>query len=208
MLHSDIQRYRSPVQGHGLVAMQRISRGTVVCAHGDGDAQLVLTHRQLRALPKAFHHLAYRHADRYVLCFDGSQYMNHSCDPNLVWVDDDTLIAARDIHPGDEVTYDYGTSEVHLWWRPKWECNCGAAHCRRILSGRDCLDPAFQERYHGHLPSWVLEFIARNTGWRGPIYAGLAQFAECVRRAKRALRRIRPAHPDPATTTRLPTSAE
>ena len=181
MLHPDVRKLTSSVHGCGLVATRLLLEGTVVCAPAEGEERLVLTHRQLRALPKRLHHLAYRHRDRYVLCLDGSQYMNHSCDPNLVWVGDDTLVAVRDIAAWEEVTYDYSTSEVHLWWRPKWTCACGAACCRRIISGRDCLDAAFQERYRGHLPSWVLQFIHRNRGWRGHAGAALAWFAECVR---------------------------
>ena len=184
MLHSDVQKRKSPVEGFGLIATAHLPRGTVVWTAGGHDQQLAVTHKQLRRLPKRVHHLAYRIRDHYVLCFDGSQFTNHSCDPNLVWADDDTMIAARDIEPGEEVTFDYGTSEIHLWWRPKWRCRCGGAHCRGVLTGRDCLDPAFQERYRGHLPSWVLEFIERNRGWRGWFYARLFDLAEAVRRLR------------------------
>ena len=188
MLHPDVHRFQSPIRGWGLVAARLIPEGSVVCNPGEGEQQLALTHRQLRNLPAEYHHLAYRRGERYVLCLDGSQYMNHSCDPNLWWIDDDTLVARRDIQPGEEVSYDYATSDCHPWWRPKWECNCGAACCRKVISGRDCLDPAFHERYRGHLPSWVLEFIARNRGARGAAWAGLNWLAENVRTAKRAVR--------------------
>jgi hypothetical protein len=206
MLHPDVRRYGSPVQGRGLVAARFIAKDTVVCSLGDGDQHLPVTHRQLRSLPKKFHHLAYRYRDHYVLCFDDSQYMNHSCDPNLWWMNDDTLVAMRDIQSGEEVTYDYATSEVHVWWRPKWKCNCGAARCRTLISGRDCLDPAFRERYRDHLPSWVRDFIAENTGLRKVVREILAALAEGVRALKRALRgpdaepieRFRPNPSDPA----------
>ncbi len=190
MLHPDIVRYESPVAGYGLVATKLIPAGTVICAPADGENIRILTHRQLRSLPKELHHLAYRHKDHFVLTEDDSQFMNHSCDPSTWWYDDDTLVARRDIHPGEEVAYDYATSEVHPWWRPKWECRCGASRCRRIISGRDCLDPDFQDDYAGHLPSWTLEFIARNRGLHGFAYTCLAWLAESVRRGRAAARRL------------------
>ena len=190
MLHPDIVRYESPVAGYGLVASKRIPAGAVICAPAAGENVRVLTHRQLRQLPKELHHLAYRHKDHYVLTEDNSQFMNHSCDPSTWWLDDDTLVARRDIHAGEEVAYDYATSEVHPWWRPKWTCRCGASSCRKIISGRDCLDPDFQDHYAGHLPSWTLDFIAKNRGVRGFAYACLARLAESVRGVKAILGRL------------------
>jgi len=184
VLHPDVRKRSSQVAGSGLFAEQPIAAGTIVWSADGGDQQLAVTHRQLRQLPKHVHHLAYRNRDRYILCFDGSQFMNHGCDPNLEWADDDHLVAVRDIGTGEEVTFDYATSEVHLWWRPKWVCACGAKNCRRVISGRDCLDPAFQERHRGHLPSWALEFIRRHRGWRGFWYARLYDLAEGVRRLR------------------------
>lgn len=184
MLHPDIRKRTSEMDGHGLFAARPVPRGTIVWSSDDGDARLVVTHRQLRALPPHVHHLAYRNRDRFILCFDGSQFMNHSCDPNLAWADDDHLVAVRDIAEGEEVTFDYATSETHPWWRPKWVCRCGSPACRRVISGRDCLDATFQERYRGRLPSWVTEFIAQQRGWRGWSYARLFGLAERLRRAR------------------------
>ena len=36
------------------------------------------------------------------------KYINHSNDPNACYCDDLTVIALRDIRPGDEITHDYG----------------------------------------------------------------------------------------------------
>lgn len=36
------------------------------------------------------------------------KYINHSDRPNACYCDDLTVIALRDIHPGDEITHDYG----------------------------------------------------------------------------------------------------
>jgi hypothetical protein len=67
VLHPDVHRHQSAVQGRGLAAAKLIPEGTVVCALGDGEHQLALTHRQLRSLPKALHHLAYRRRDQALI---------------------------------------------------------------------------------------------------------------------------------------------
>ena len=61
-----------------------------------------------------------------------SDYMNHSCDPNAWWVDQSTISARRDIAPGEQVTFDYATSEN----RPEYgfECRCGATACPVLVA--------------------------------------------------------------------------
>lgn len=36
------------------------------------------------------------------------KYINHSKSPNVAYYDDLTVVALRDISPGDELTHDYG----------------------------------------------------------------------------------------------------
>ena len=54
-----------------------------------------------------------------------------SCSPTCWFVDggDDyegLMVATRDLGPGDELTYDYCTSE-DCDLTPAWDCHCGAA---------------------------------------------------------------------------------
>lgn len=173
MLHPDIKKYESTIEGSGLVACKSIKKGIVICRKGKSDYQ-ELTIEELRNIPDR--HLPYRVGGEIILNTDGSEYMNHSCYPNTWWLDDDTMTAIRDIHPGEEISYDYGTSEAHLWWHAKWECKCASDICRKVITGRDCLDPAFQERYRGHLPSWTVKFIIKNRGIRGFFFSQLYIF--------------------------------
>lgn len=94
-------------------------------------------------------------ADGYI---DG--YMNHSCDPNTWWLDDTTLVAARDIAAGEEVTYDYATTEISIDY--EMQCACGASNCRGKVTNLDYLDLAWQAQYGEHLPSFVLTAIRRS----------------------------------------------
>ncbi len=68
-----------------------------------------------------------------------ARYINHSCAPNCkAWVVGVRVFiyALRQIHPGEELTYDYG-----LWfegpfradWLRQSACRCGAPRCRGTL---------------------------------------------------------------------------
>ncbi|GJL50148.1 MAG: hypothetical protein NPIRA01_13750 [Nitrospirales bacterium] len=185
-----LQTYDSPIEGKGLVATTFIPAGTVLWTASSDYVELTL--KELRQRPIEQQHLAYRCGkDRFILAFDDSQYMNHSCEPNTWWLGDEMTAARRDIQPGEEITYDYATSEAHPWWKEKWVCQCGANNCRGVLTGRDCLDPVFQERYRGHLPSWVLKFIEEQSGLRGTVTGCLANFVEVTRKVKHAWRSFR-----------------
>ena len=45
------------------------------------------------------------------------------------------FIVGRDIEPGEEITYDYATSETY--YLKFKECRCDSPHCRKILSVDD-----------------------------------------------------------------------
>jgi SET domain-containing protein len=78
-------------------------------------------------------------------------YVNHSCDPNLWLSGKLTILARRDIFPGEEITIDYSTWEIDEHWRLPGLCNCGSGICRRHVTGRDWRSALFQDRYKGHL---------------------------------------------------------
>ncbi len=190
MLHRSVKKYDSPIEGTGLQATGFIAQGTVVAGTDEGDQYQILTRKERDELDETLRDLAYRYGKKFFLARDGSEYMNHSCDPNTWWIDDDTMTARRDVQPGEEITYDYASSEAHPWWRSKWPCWCGSNICRGFVTGRDCLDTEFQLRHKDHLPTWTLEFIERNRGIRGHFTAGLYFMAETVRRSKAMLRHL------------------
>ncbi len=165
MLSAKIEKYDSSIEGTGLVAKQFISANTIVWRFD--TTCIELSNKELLTLPKKQRDLTYQKGNRYILEVDGGQFMNHSCDPNVWWQGDDTMSARRDIMPGEEITYDYATSEANLRWRPEWDCRCGTNQCRGIITGMDCLSKEFQERYRDHMPTWVENFIEKHHGFSG-----------------------------------------
>eukprot|EP00274_Cyanoptyche_gloeocystis_P005629 CAMPEP_0196652016 /NCGR_PEP_ID=MMETSP1086-20130531/1217_1 /TAXON_ID=77921 /ORGANISM="Cyanoptyche gloeocystis , Strain SAG4.97" /LENGTH=179 /DNA_ID=CAMNT_0041982349 /DNA_START=119 /DNA_END=658 /DNA_ORIENTATION=+ len=60
--------------------------------------------------------------------------LNHSCDPNLtVNYDQWTFIAVRDIQPGDQLTFNYLTTEWSM--AAPFECCCGSSACFGKIGG-------------------------------------------------------------------------
>ena len=76
--------------------------------------------------------------------------LNHSCDPTLVWTSDGaSLIAFRDLEPGEELTVDYATASTDPDLVVR--CHCETYRCRQLVTGDDWRIPQVQQRYAGHL---------------------------------------------------------
>ena len=96
---------------------------------------------------------------------DASNFMNHSCDPTTWYVSDSLMTARRDIQPGEEITFDYGTSQTYHWPSSipeigeRVKCFCGADNCRGIITADDWKKPELQKTYGRHFLPYVLEMI-------------------------------------------------
>ena len=71
------------------------------------------------------------------------RFMNHNCDPNTR-IDGREVHALRAIAPGDEVTFDYNTTEWDL--AAPFPCRCSSAHCGGVIRGFAHLAPAERAR--------------------------------------------------------------
>jgi len=177
--HRYVAVRESRLGGNGLFATGIIKEGEVVSwEHGDVYEGLsdyrpgnkILTHDQIQERWPAqedyerFMGWFYQIGDDVFvgpLCEENvviTTYQNHSCDPNTWWYDDFTLIARRDIHPDEEITFDYGTSESYP--NPDMpKCLCGTAVCRGIVTPEDYLREDMQERYGNHFVGYLLKRI-------------------------------------------------
>lgn len=84
-------------------------------------------------------------------------YSNHSCDANLGMRGEITFIAMRDVRAGEELTHDWGTTDDDDY---SVECKCGAANCRKILTGKDWQRPDLQKKYAGYFSAYLARKIA------------------------------------------------
>ena len=66
------------------------------------------------------------------------QFLNHSCEPNgYMNIAEYSFCALRDIRKGEEITFNYLTTEYELA-RP-FRCDCGSAKCFGIIRGNKFL---------------------------------------------------------------------
>lgn len=159
-----------PIHGKGLVTSAKIRKGEIVWfdpaskpeiyANELADDDLVPI-ADMQNDPSPFHkmvqHFSVQISDTHyeglegaksieeidvIVSNDASWFMNHSCDPNCGFSSANSaiMIARRDIEPGEEVTFDYGTQESadFPWYEDGcWECRCGTTRCRGRLRPDD-----------------------------------------------------------------------
>ncbi len=77
-------------------------------------------------------------------------YVNHSCCPNtgirLTRDNRVVLIALRNIHAGEEITFDYATTQDGGFDLIA-QCGCGAPECRKVIGDFNCLPEDLREKY-------------------------------------------------------------
>ncbi len=118
----------------GLYATRAWKAGETICAL-DGIAQAYPTHYSIQVAPTEHLVPPLRAVadgdieDYYRWCF-----INHSCAPN-VYIDTATrtVVALADLAPGDELRYDYETTEWNMV--EPFACDCGALSCRHHVRG-------------------------------------------------------------------------
>jgi hypothetical protein len=84
---------------------------------------------------------------------------NHSCDPNLWWGGDYSLVTSRPVRADEELTLDYGTITDATDFT--MACSCGTRRCRGQVTGQDWRLPDLQDRYSTH---WVPALQRRISG--------------------------------------------
>jgi cobalamin-dependent methionine synthase I len=150
------------IHGKGLVASAPIRKGEIVSHLEAGLPTLYIADVMAMPFDEQETLLRYgyqRSDDQIVIEKEPERFMNHSCDANTEWIDIDTMIASRDIQEGEELTYDYATTEITIPY--EFECQCGAPACRHHVTNLDYLLPDWQARYGDFLPLHTLRAIAK-----------------------------------------------
>lgn len=127
----DVEVRESPIEGLGVFALrafrpgERIRRVHIV--------REITEEAPLR--PEAgeyYYHCSYPNG-KMVLWGPPDRHYNHSCDPNAHQLEEGdgtrevSIVARREIAPGEEITVDY---IVNTAGGNTWPCHCGAARCR------------------------------------------------------------------------------
>ncbi len=153
----------SPIHGRGLFAAEPFEEGEVVCVKGG----YVFGRETLRSMPAWYRSAEIQVAEDLFIGplapeeREGSMiFSNHSCEPNIGVRGQIVFVALREVSAGEELTHDWATTDDDDY---ELDCNCGAALCRKVITGRDWRRPDLRERYRGHFSSYLADKIARDT---------------------------------------------
>jgi hypothetical protein len=151
----------SQIHGRGLFAVEAIAEGEVVCIKGGA----IFNRERLRELSARLGPAEIQIApDLFIGPLteeerEGSMlFSNHSCEPNLGICGQIVFVSLRRIEAGEELTHDWAMTDDDDY---EMECRCGAASCRKVITGKDWRRPELQEKYSGYISWYLTEKIRR-----------------------------------------------
>lgn len=134
MLSNKIEKRESVISGVGLFAKESMTKGELVWwptldtidkMHVDNIDKLSEEKRK-HWIKNAYQMGVYLYLDT-----DDATYMNHSCDPNVVNSDDESLlIARRDIVKDEEITWNY---LPYMNQYLVFQCSCNNKNCVGVV---------------------------------------------------------------------------
>jgi len=146
----------SPIHGRGLFAVEPMTKGDIVAMKGGYIYDRALHDILQPQLGPADIPIA----DGFFIGpmtederEGGMIFSNHSCDPNIGVQGQIIFVAMRDIQTGEELTHDWATTDDEAYEMP---CHCGAANCRRVITGQDWRRKDLQKKYQDYM-SWYLQ---------------------------------------------------
>lgn len=112
MIHPSTElRFINNEIGYGVVATEFIPKGTITWVLDKLDREF--TGFELMEFEESYQQILSKYcfrnnAGKFVLCWDNGRFVNHSFRSNCLSTAYDFELAVRDIHPGEELTDDYG----------------------------------------------------------------------------------------------------
>jgi SET domain-containing protein len=152
---------KSKIHGFGVFAQQNIKKGELIVVWGG----CIFTAEEVNKLPKRLITYPVKVYNNLYLGqkiqsnIDDAEMFNHSCNPNAYIFGQNILLAKRNIKKGEEICFDYATTEDDPSW--EFDCLCGAKNCRHIIKGNDWHDPVFQKRNLSYFSFYLQEKIKK-----------------------------------------------
>lgn len=162
-LSEKLEARENPAKGGwGLFAHQPVKAGELLIFWGG----VIINYEELMALPEDVRiHTIQVEEDLFqvpVRPGEAADMINHSCDPNAGLSSAISIVAMRDIKAGEEVCFDYATCDSQPY--DEFDCGCGAATCRRHVSGDDWKKPELWARYNGYFSPYLQRRINELVG--------------------------------------------
>lgn len=86
------------------------------------------------------------------------RYINHSCNPTAFFnIPEKILIAAKNLEPGDEITFNYNTTEYDMV--VPFQCHCGSVNCYGEIKGFKYLSTDEKKELLPFLSPYLKKFL-------------------------------------------------
>ncbi len=150
----------SKISQNGVFAKENLKKGELIAVWGGYIYDL----KEFRALPSPTDEYPVQVYDTHFIgpkpgdVLDPCEMFNHSCDANAGVKGQIILIARRDIKKGEEICFDYETTNITDL---VFTCNCGSRICRKKITGNSWKNPSFQKKYKGYLSYYIEEKIKK-----------------------------------------------
>lgn len=135
-----------PSKGYSLIAKKNYLKN-----------DLVISSRQVSKSNLRSDHSIQKELDEHILIDIPSILLNHSCEGNLGVLDNENdsydFIALRDINQGEELTFNYRTTEYHDINLPI--CLCNSENCEKQILGFKHSPNKIFEKYRPYIPNYI-----------------------------------------------------
>ena len=139
--------------GQGVFAVETIQAGEVVAVWGGR----IVPADVAAALPSQTRRYVVQVEEGQFLApmerIDPAELINHCCQPNSGLLGQITLVALRCIQPGEEVTFDYATTDSSAFL--EFDCACTKKPCRNRVSADDWQRNEVQSVNRGHFSPYL-----------------------------------------------------
>lgn len=151
--------------GKGIFAKELIKKDEIIAISGG----YIFTVEEFNMLPEKVKYFTFQVEENFFMGIkkyaeiEANWLFNHSCNPNVGYRAQLSLVAMLKIRGGEECTFDYATTLCRIRGQKQWKmkCDCGTTNCRKIITDDDWKIPELRERYKGYFQYFLQEKIKR-----------------------------------------------
>lgn len=148
----------------GSFALKDFKKGDIIVNSADFEDNNIISIEEYKKLDSETQELLFAHSTmtptklfvpKNLNFLKPINYFNHSCDANTGFDLNDNYIAMKDIKRDDEFLLDYSLLNTNPEF--SFECKCGAANCRKIVTGNEWKNENYCEKYGNYFASTLRE---------------------------------------------------
>ena len=130
----------------GVFATKHINKGEVIAVLGG----VIVQKKDRKQYEKEIGDVGIQIHDDFFICPTSTKELkcsgvfNHSCNPNIGYINSVSLVAIKNIIPGEELVFDYAFSESIAY---NFRCRCASLKCRKNIRSSDWKIKSIQNKY-------------------------------------------------------------